>query len=78
MKSRLPPAVANKRNAISNSDVPACDMMRNRTPARRASPFSCSKLTRQYADSAITSQATRKKKALAAVNTSVRLRSRML
>src|ERR1035437_7675349 len=47
-------------------------MMRYTTAAPRVSAFSCSKTIRQKADTAMTSQADRKKNALAAVKTRAR------
>ncbi len=77
-KSVLPVREVNSRNPMSRQPVPACDITRKRMPARRVASWRCSKLIRQYAVSAITSQAIRKKNAFEAVKTQVRLASSRL
>src|SRR5689334_17657307 len=72
-KSRLPDKEFRSKKPISRQPVPACDMTKNRTPACRVASYRCSKVIRQYADSAITSHAIRKKNPFDAVNTAVRL-----
>src|ERR1019366_3704157 len=73
--SKLPLMEWSTRNPVIRNPVPTCDMTKKRIPASRVSRRRCSKLTRQYADNAITSQAMRKKNAFEAVNTRLRLRS---
>src|SRR6185295_3731054 len=70
-KSRLPERELKRRKPISRHPVPACDITKNRTPAWRVTSLRCSKLIRQYAASAITSHAIRKKNAFDAVKTAV-------
>src|SRR6266446_699103 len=72
-KSRLPDNEFKSKKPISKHPVPACDMTKNKTPACRVVSCRCSKVIRQYAASAITSQAIRKKNAFDAVKTAVRL-----